>query len=307
MASRVLAVFLFALSLLAAPIAKAADVAVVLGDKGGVYGEFATAFQQFSESSSWHVRWVGTIDNLDGMPRADLIVAVGTEATRASLRRGSTTPLVATLLPRQAYERALADASGSRPRSAVTAVFLDQPISRQLAFARQLLPDRRRIGVLTGPETRASLPQLKHTAASHGFSIESEEVEGETTLVPALNQLLPRSDLLFAQPDSQVYRRDNIRAILLTSYRFQRPVIGFSQAMVTAGALAAIYSTPSQMARQVADLVKPLHPDSPSLPPPQPPATFAIAINANVAQALGLNIPDEPTIRRAMSGDKDVK
>lgn len=289
------------------PIAKAADIAVVLADKGGVYGEFATAFQQFSEGSGWHVRWVGTIENLDSAPRTDLIVAVGTEATRAGLRRGGNTPIIATLLPRQAYERALADANGNRPKSGVTAVFLDQPLGRLLSFTRQILPERRRIGMLAGPETRGVLPQIKHAAATYGFSVEAEDVESENTLVPALNMLLPRTDLLFAQPDGVVYRRDNIRAILLTSYRFQRPVVAFSQAMVTAGALAAIYSTPSQMARQVADMLKALHADSPSLPPPQPPATFAIAINGNVAQALGLNIPDEPTIRRAMSGDKDFK
>jgi putative ABC transport system substrate-binding protein len=304
---RVLAAILLLLILTVAPAARAADVAIVLSDKDGVYAEFAAAFQQFSESSAWRVRWVGTADSLDGAPRTDLIVAVGTDAARASLRRGAAPPIVATLLPRQAYERVLAELGANRPRHASTAIVLDQPPARMLAFARHLLPDRRRVGLLLGPDTRGALPQIRHAAAAHGLGLETEEVESEGGLVPALNLLLPRADLLFAQPDGLIYRRDNIRAILLTSYRFQRPVIGFSQAMVTAGALAAVYSTPTQIARQAVDLIKPLNPDAISLPAPLAPALFAIAVNRNVAQALGLPLPDEAAIRRAMGADKDAK
>jgi hypothetical protein len=44
-----------------------------------------------------------------------------------------------------------------------------------------------------------------------------------------------------------------------------------------------------------------------NLPNPSGPSQFAIAINSNVAQALGLNIPDEATIRRAMNADKEAR
>lgn len=305
MALRALTAFYLALALALAAPARAADIALVLSEQGGVYGEFASAFQQFCEGSAWRVRWVGNADGLDGAPRVDLVIAVGAEATRSSLRRSGNTRLLATLLPRQAYERALAAAGRAKGNS--TAIFLDQPIARLLAFTRHLLPDRHRVGVILGPETRGLLPQLRHSAAGQSLGIEAEEIDGEASPLPALNLLLPRSDLLLALPDGAVYRRENVRAILLTSYRFQRPVIAFSQALASAGALAAIYSTPAQIARQAADLVRALPPDSPGLPAPQAPSQFAIAINNNVAQALGLALPDEPSLRRSLSADKDAK
>ncbi|MBS1189987.1 MAG: hypothetical protein H6R10_1779 [Rhodocyclaceae bacterium] len=304
---RIVAAAFLALALAIASAAKAADVAIVLSDTSGAYAEFAAAFQQFSEGSNWRVRWTGGADNLDATPRVDLIVAVGADATRAALRRSGTIPIVATLLPRSAYERALADAGINRSRANTTAIFLDQPIGRLLAFVRYLLPERHRIGILAGPETRALLPQIRQAAGATGVGLETEDLESTGNPVPAANHLLVRSDVLLALPDSAVYRRDNIRAILLTSYRFQRPVIGFSQSLVTSGALAAIYSTPAQIARQTVDLIKPLHRDATNLPPPQAPTLFAIAINNNVAQALGLSVPDEPAIRRALNADKDAR
>lgn len=307
MAFRLVRAFFLLLVLALAPVAKAAEVAVILSDRGGVYGEFAAAFQQYSEGSSWHVRWVGSVDSLDTLPRVDLVVAVGAEATRISLQRKPSTPIIATLLPRQAYEHALAELGDNRPKGSVTAIFLDQPISRLLAFTRHLLPEARRIGLLASPETRPVLPQVRRAAAANGLGVEVEEMDSEAGPVTALNLLLPRSDVLLALPDATIYRRDNIRAILLTSYRFQRPVIAFSQALATAGALAAIYSTPAQVARQAAELIRALRQEAPLLPAPQAPSLFAIAINNNVAQALRLTLPDEPSIRRAIAADKDAK
>ncbi|HZX31164.1 MAG TPA: hypothetical protein VFF03_07410 [Rhodocyclaceae bacterium] len=298
---------LLTLFLAFSPAARGADVALVLSDTAGAYSEFAASFQQYTEGSNWRVRWSGSVDNFDTAPRTDLIVTVGSEATRAVLHRGVAAPVLATLLPRPAYERALADAGGSRPRGGSTAIFLDQPITRLLAFTRYLFPDRHRLGLLAGAETKAMLPQIRQAAGGAAFSLEIEELEANANPVPAVNHLLLRSDILLALPDSAVYRRDNVRAILLTSYRFQRPVIGFSPSLVTSGALAAIYSTPSQIARQAADIVRTQRPDSISLPPPQPPSLFAIAINHNVAQALGLALPDEPAIRRALAADKDAR
>lgn len=304
---RALATFLLVLVLAVAPAARGADVALVLSDTAGAYAEFAASFQQFSEGSNWRVRWTGSLDSLENAPRTDLIITVGSEAARTILQRGGTTPVIATLLPRPAYERAQADAAGSRPKGSTTAIFLDQPVSRLLAFTRYLLPDRHRVGVLAGNETKALLPSLRQASHAAGLSLEVEELESNANPVPAVNHLLSRSDVLLALPDSVVYRRDNIRAILLTSYRFQRPVIGFSQSLVTSGALAAIYSTPSQIARQAMDIVKSQRPEAIALPAPQPPTLFAIAINHNVAQALGLTLPDEPAIRRALAADKDAR
>ncbi len=300
--------FLWAFLATYCALGQGAELTLAMSEAGGAYGEFAAAFRQNLEGSAWRIRWEGPIESLeDAAFRADLVVAVGSEAARLGLRKAEGRPLVATLLPRRAYERAIADFP--RPRGATTAITLDQPLARLLALTRLLLPDLTRVGLLSGAESRGQLAPFRQAVQDANLQGDSEDVEGEDQLVPALNRLFGRVDALLALPDPTVYRRDNIRSILLTSYRHRKPVIGFSQAFAAAGGLAALYSSPAQIARQTAELIRPLGGasggPSPRLSPPQAPLYFSIAVNRTVAQSLGLNLPDDGVLRRALGTDRD--
>lgn len=284
------------------PQAMAANVALVLSDNGGPYAEFATSFEEYSSKSSWKISFVGTIDEQNkAQSRPDLIIAVGSEAFRATLALGLNTPVLATLIPRNSYEKILAESGRSRPRGSTSAIVLDQPPARLGAFIRNLLPTYQRVGLLSSAETRAQLPAFRQSFG--GLILDAEDVSADPALLGALSNLLPRVNLLLALPDSTIYKRENIKSILVTTFRYQRPVIAFSKAFVTAGALAAIYSTPSQLARQSTDLLLALPAGATSLPAIQMPSQFAISINSNVAQSLNLDLPDETSLRRALQAD----
>ena len=302
MARIVLRAWFLLLAFTLLPQAMAANVALVLSDNGGPYAEFATSFEEFSRKSSWKISFVGTIDEQNkAQSRPDLIIAVGSEAFRATLALGLNTPVLATLIPRNSYEKILAESGRSRPRGSTSAIVLDQPPARLGAFIRNLLPTYQRVGLLSSAETRAQLPAFRQSFG--GLILDAEDVSADPALLGALSNLMPRVNLLLALPDSTIYKRENIKSILVTTFRYQRPVIAFSKAFVTAGALAAIYSTPSQLARQSADLLFALPAGATSLPAIQMPSQFAISINSNVAQSLNLDLPDETSLRRALQAD----
>lgn len=292
---------LFVCLLVLALPGRAGNIALIVSEPGGVYSEFAATLEEALAGSTWKIGSTVEADALLAVDsQAELIVAVGSEALRQALLRNDQLPIIATLLPRQNYDRAIAE---SRRRSGrTTAIHLDQPPSRQAAFLRQLLPGQKRIGMLFSSETRHQASPYRQALVNAGLSLHSEDSDTDHTLLPALNNLIRRSDVLLAIPDSTIYRRNNIKAVLITAFRHQRPVIGYSPAFVSAGALAALHSTVGQMARQTAEQIVER---GANLPPPTGPAQFAIAINHNVAHALGLNIPDEATIRRAMLADRD--
>lgn len=285
------------------PMARAGGIALVLSQQGGPYAEFSAALQKSLDGSSWNIAHTVTSESVDQpVPRTDLIITAGAEALRQTLARNLNQPVLATLLPRQTYEKVISDAGKQRQR--VSAIYLDQPPNRQAAFLRHLLPEHKRVGILLSNETRHQYNQYKQAFSTNRYSLQSDESDGENTLVAALGTLLPRIDVLLAIPDSTIYKRDNIKPILVTSYRYQRPVVGFSASFVGAGALAAIYSTPSQIANQTAELIKS---NGANLAAAQGPEMFAISINRTVANALNLSIPDEASIRRAMIAEREAR
>jgi len=283
--------------------AQAGQIALVLSQNSGPYAEYARTLDDTLDNDRFTLSVAPTPESFTGVPAGtDAIVAAGPDALRQALSRSGTTPVIATLLTRHNYERVLAESG--RPKGRITAIYLDQPPQRQAAFLRHLLPKQKRIGMLVSSDTRPLLPAYRQALQNNGLTLESEESDGEQQLLPVLNNLFARTGALLAIPDNTIYRRDNIRAILLTSYRSQRPVIAFSAAFVQAGALAALYSTPAQIAKQTAELILAL---GTSLPPPMPPSQFAISINQNVAEAFGLAPLDEATLRRTLLNDKEAR
>lgn len=278
------------------------SIALVLSDRGGAYADFSSTLEDALVGSTWNISARHQADALPPLAgQTELVVTVGSEALRKTLSRSDNPPIIATLLPRQSYERILAE---FRRPGRISAIYLDQPPARQAAFIKHLLPGLKRTGMLVSNETRNIAEQYRQAFSSAGLTLDSEDADTENTLLPALNSLLGRVNVLIAVPDSKIYHRNNIKPILITAFRYQRPVIGYSPAFVNAGALAALHSTPAQIARQTADTIV-AHGTNP--PPPAPPSQFAIAINGNVAQSLGLNISDEAAIRRAMVADREAR
>jgi ABC-type uncharacterized transport system substrate-binding protein len=287
------------LILLTPVVAVAAEtITVVLSERGGIYSEFSDAFNnQLAQGEARRtVRpLLANGEQIDAaeLSNSSVIVAVGASAARAVAKTSGSAPVLCVLVPRPAFER-IAE-SAKRPRSAFSAIYLDQPLARQLSLIRLALPGKHKVGVLTGPDAKGQLGRLRNAAARSGFELQNENADDENAIVPALNRLLPQVEVLLAVPDSVVYNRNTARSVLLTTYRHQRPVIAFSQAYVTAGALAAVFSTPSQIARQAAEWLRTL-PAGAALPGPKFPSYFSVAVNRYVARSLSLEVADEAAL-----------
>jgi len=275
-------------------------VALILSDNSAPYKEFAAGFYEAMQDKGWEVN-LGLAEQAES-GNASLIVTVGVDAFRQSLQKPGNTPILGTLIGRQIYQKLLNDSG--RPRKRSSAIYIEQAYNRQAQFIHALLPDKTRAGVLVSTDSRHELGTIRQALQANGLTLDSEDSDHDESLLPASNALFERIQILLATPDPKIYKRDQIKTLLLTSYRHRKPVIAFSSAFVTAGALAAIYSTPKQLARQAAQMV--LNHGS-NLPPAEYPDQFAIAINRSVADALGLSLPDEAELRRALNASKESR
>ena len=133
---------------------------------------------------------------------------------------------------------------------------------------------------------------LAAAAMERKLRLSAQQVMGESDLAPALQKLLPDTDLLLALPDAAVFNAGTIQLILLSTYRHQRPLIGFSASYTRAGAILSLFSTPRQIGAQAADMLRAAL-ASGRLPPPQYPREFQVAANPHVARSLGLSLDSE--------------
>lgn len=283
-------------------------IQLILSESGGAYLEAAEAFRA-GIGSRRSVRVWNLADMSAGQVQAmsrggDLLVPVGVKAARyVADQHGGKAPVLALMLPRAAAERIRWPAALGRGK--LTYVFIDQPASRTLALVEEAFPSARRVGVVISEENQGAVKLLAQEAARRKLELKQEIIAAADEVAPALRRLLPDSDVLLLVPDTLAINSGNAQNVLLTTYRYRKPVVGFSQGLAKAGAVAAAYSSPAQIGRQGAQIATRWFVDEGELPPPQPAAEFSLAFNARVARSLGLNIVDEGEIRRNLGAQDE--
>lgn len=229
---------------------------------------------------------------------APLFVGLGVRATQSLLSADVTAPVLSALIPRRSFEQLL-HSSGRNTSGLLSAIYLDQPLRRQLALVRLALPQARQVGVLLGPDSVAKLPELRTNAQGAALLVRHVEVAGDQALFPALREVLDGSDVFLALADPLVFNSTSIQNILLSSFKARVPMVAFSPAYVRAGASLALYSSPAQVGKQVA-LVALAALRSGRLPEqPAEPDDFLVDVNLSVTRALGLTL-DGAELRQAL-------
>lgn len=292
----------FAFGMMLAANAMAASVVIVLSEDSAPYQEVTERIRVGFASLGNEAPALRVLQALSlragdsAFDAADVVVPVGVRATETVAKLKLRAPIFSVLTPKSAIEQIAKDHPALEPRN-FSALYLDQPAVRRMALIRHALPGRKRVGVLLGPESSDALRALQAAAREQGLSLETERVASVEELLPVLKRVLAESDTLLVLPDAQIVNKNTAQSILLTSYRAQDPVVAYSKSYVSAGALAAVYSTPAQIGQQAAELlVRLVQAKTLALPPPQYPKYFSISVNYQVARSLGLSIESEAAL-----------
>ena len=231
---------------------------------------------------------------LEVAENSELVIALGVKALTETANLKYTTPVLGVYIPMPAFNSLLA--KSKRDLGNFSAIVLDQPFSRQFFLIKNILPEAKKIGVLFGPASTQYADLIKEEGEAAGLSVMAQDVYLEADLIPKLNEALATSDALMAVPDTLIYNRETAQPILLTSYRQQKPIFGYSQSYVRAGAIAAVYSSSKQMAKQAAEIALVSQQSLNILPPPQAPKYFSIMVNYQVARSLNLVLKSDDEI-----------
>jgi len=273
----------------------AATVVIVAPDHRAAYGEVGEALieqLQHAGVSRQDVLRLGA-QEFAATAEAELAspklwVGLGTEGLTQILAKGPRAPVLAAMVPRSGYERVLRDSAKKRAVS-VSAIYLDQPFSRQLDLLRIALPDARRVGVLWGPESAQQQPALVAAMRARSMELTSGASVGGESVFSGLRGALDNVDVFLAVADPQVFNGSTLPNILLATYRARIPVLAFSPAYVKAGALLSLHTTSVQVGSQAGAVAR-LVMQGAALPPSQYPMDFSVSVNDYVARSLGLSL-----------------
>ena len=282
------------------------NLTILLSEDGAAYTEFAASLgsllaQGNAAKTSVKIISLATFKHED-LPRNannQLLIAVGTPAMTAMAQKPPAMSVLNVLVTHNAFQKIARQYGRNQDPHHFSAIYFDQPWHRQLALIKAALPNRNRIGLLSSKETADLLPGLAAAAKEAELQINMETVNEDAELLPSLRKLLNNSDVLLAVPDAAIYNRNNIPSILLNSYRQKVPLFGFSASYVKAGALAAVFSTASQISQQATEIIASL-PAHGYLPLPQYPRYFTVNVNAQVNRSLSLDVEDESNLMRKL-------
>ncbi len=227
----------------------------------------------------------------------DFIVAAGTYAARQLIKSEMSAPIIFSLLPGSSYQESIQNSPYCRIKNRCSAVYLEQPIDRQFSIIKKGLPDIQTLGIILGPSSASMRDSILLAEKKYGIDVRIEQAEKGDNIIILADSLSKTNEALLAIPDPYVYNRRTAKGILLSTYKYQIPFIGYSHGFVHAGSLFSIYSTPKQIASQTGMmLIAAILSPQKKLPSPEYPDAYTVEINPAVMRSLRARINFDKSI-----------
>ena len=181
-----------------------------------------------------------------------------------------------------------------------SALYWTPSLAMQLALIKAILPATNRVGMLVSAdnEDQSWLRTFKQYATEKGIEVLIQTVD-KSRIGRQVSDLAVSTNVLLAQPDSNIYNRETIRFILLAAYRQNTALIGPSLAFVNAGSLATLYASPNTVNQEIAQRVQYFLKQK-KLPNTGRIKQMELSINPQVAKSLGLKIPSTEELQAKM-------
>lgn len=278
----------------------ASELLVILSDDQNTHNEIATYILKDSHQGGKTILY-NEFEKPQIEHTENLFVAIGARACDKVLQKKNyQDTLICTLIPAQTYKALLTKHNEIHiDHNNITAVYMDQPIHRQIALARLIAPDAQSIATVFGETSVLHRDNFEKLAENANFITHYAFLDDAQNPVQILTPLIRQANVFLAIPDSASFNRSVSRWALYITLRNKIPLIGFSSSYSEAGATVSIYSTTEQIAIQTLDVINHFL-NSQELITPEFPNNFTIDINHSIVRTLRMNLPDSQEIRHQL-------
>ncbi len=288
--------FIAWLCLLLLPVlASATESVLIIKSNDNRY--FSTSIEQIINNVSGNPRFIITTpENSEAeqvnLQQLRLIITLGAAAADYVDTLEFDSPIIHSYITRFQHQH-------FGPQQKQYIMLLEQPLARYLRFVKLLLAPEA-VAIIQPEQQKISAQEIESLQQEFSLKINQELFRGGDNPVKTVRGLLADNDVLLSLPAPEVYNNKSLKGILLSSYRQQKPVISYSPSHVRSGALASIYTSPTDIGKHIASLANQILQNKRPSKTLYHAANFNILINQQVAQSLGLQLPDSETLKNEL-------
>jgi len=180
---------------------------------------------------------------------------------------------------------------------------LDPLPARQAQLIKLIKPSIKNVAVIVTNFSKPQLKYLKPSIKNQGLNLQEYLTDAESVRY-LIDDVSKTSDVILAVADTNIYNAASLSQILLTSYRYRTPVIGFSKGFIKAGALSGTVSTIEQITQHVQEIISSTQGLNPKLGSLIFPKYFDVLSNRNVARSLNLHFPSDEELKAIIQSDE---
>ena len=224
----------------------------------------------------------GSLSRTVAAENAKVVIALGKEAVEKALQLPPSIPVICSMV--------ISPPKTDRPN--VTCALMATPVSDYMNYIRLYFPALKKIAIFSSAETRRSLPT--------GFQGQLAVYQADTSFefIAKIRQL-SGIDAMLLLPDVSILTSTALDEVYLYSFRNRIPVFGVSEKHVKQGSLFALVFDSYTIGRQLGEkATEVLSGADLSLSQSFSSRKFNMYLNADTAQKMGIDIPDD-LLRRA--------
>ena len=190
---------------------------------------------------------------------------------------------------------------GTKYNSAKSDLITAQPECRHIELIKAINPDWSTVAVLSSIDSLDIAAALTKCTIRQNLNLNVYAIADKSDLLKTLETALEDNKVLLAITDPFIYNSNTVRNILLTAYRQRKPVIGYSDSFVQAGAVAAVYTSPGSIASKASTIISDFFKNNWQFNKNiYSTDDFSISTNTQVATSLEIVLPSKESIRKSL-------
>ncbi|MEE4245058.1 MAG: hypothetical protein V2I33_06590 [Kangiellaceae bacterium] len=277
-------------------ITKLPQKIVVIIDQSRESQTFANNVKRSLEARFFGMK-VDTSNRINQEEQYDLAIIVD-EKSLKQLVNAPSIPAIATKISRNTYDRNSFLSQLSRDHQ-LAIVFQEASTFRQFILLQELMPNVRRLGVLSVRDKR-HFNRVKQFIENSDKTLNISQVnEGQ----PIGSKALPlhlNSDAIIASISDQVINENTIKPLSQLALSTRTVIIGPSERFVGQGVLASVYTSDQQLVDEIIDEVNSFYRNDKLLGSTRYSKRFDVVIDRKVADFIGLEVRETAYYRDAI-------